>query len=347
MEGLFDGKNEINKALEELFPRKITKKWIEGNFGKASWEYDVEALQKALAVPIWNFLDRGGKRWRPLLMLLCCEAVGGNPDKIIKFAAIPEFIHNGTLIIDDIEDNSDFRRGKPVLHKLFGMDITVNAGNTMYYLPFLLIEKSKLSDATKRRMYDVITIECLKCHLGQATDIYWHNGKKSDIKEGEYLQMCANKSGVLARISAKLGAILGGAGERQVFALGRFGETLGVVFQIQDDILNITQSKSIGKEEGDDINEGKRTLMVLHVLKVGSKKDKKRLVEILEMHTNDENLIREAISIIKRYDSINYAKKVANGLMNDAWSQLSPLLKDSAAKKKLKKLADFLIERSM
>ncbi len=345
MDEMAEHKAQINRELEHFFPRKMSKKWLDDNLGKARWEYDVEAFQKALSDPIWNFLDRGGKRGRPMLMLLACEAVGGNAQKAMPFAIIPEIIHNGTLIIDDIEDNSDLRRGKPALHKLFGLDVAVNAGNAMYYLPFLIIQHADIDDTTKRKLYDVITLDCLLCHVGQATDIYWHNGKKANISEGEYLQMCANKTGVLARISAKLGAILGGADEQQIAALGKFGESLGVAFQIEDDILNITSSQGIGKEVGDDINEGKRTLMVLHVLKIGKDDDKKRLIRILDMHTKDLKLIQEAIRIMEKYGSVPYAQKVAKNLLADAWSELNPLLEESNSKQKLKSLCNFLIER--
>ncbi len=347
VQDLFEERDEINKALEDFFPRSMTQEWLNDNLGKASWTYDVEAAQKALADPIWNFLDRGGKRWRPLLMLLCCEAAGGDPKEILKYAAIPEFIHNGTLIIDDIEDNSDLRRGKPALHKLFGVDVAVNAGNAMYYLPFLLVQNSKLDDAKKRRLYEVITIDCLRCHLGQGTDIYWHNGKKARISEGEYLQMCANKTGVLARISAKLGGIFAGASDEQIESLGKFGETLGVVFQIQDDILNVTNISGLGKQAGDDIHEGKRTLLVLHALKFGSDEDQRRLISILEMHTKDEELIMEAGRIIEKYGCVEYSQKLAQKIMRRAWSELNSLVPESKAKQKLKCLADYLIDRQM
>ncbi len=341
-EELFGEKDRINKALEEFFPRKISKGWLEKNFGKASWAYDVEAAQRAIADPIWNFLDRGGKRWRPLLMMLCCEAVGGDSRKALKYAAIPEFIHNGTLIIDDIEDNSDLRRGEPALHRQFGIDVAVNAGNTMYYLPFLLISNSGMPDSEKRRMYDVITIDCLRCHLGQGTDIFWHNGNKDDISEEEYLQMCANKTGVLARISAKLGGILGGASDEQVEALGRFGEALGVVFQIQDDILNMTDTEGLGKQFGDDISEGKRTLLVLHAVKAAPAAEKRRLLSILEMHTKDTGLIQEAKGIIERQNSPSYARSIGRKIMRDAWLGLDSKLPGNQAKSRLKLLSEHL-----
>jgi len=125
----------IEKALKEFLPEEITVTWAEKAAGKNQWTPDTNALTNALSTPIWNFLSRGGKRWRPMLMLLSCQAVGGKPEDIIQFTIIPELIHNGTLIADDVEDGSELRRGKPALHKLFGMDIALNAGNTLYFLP--------------------------------------------------------------------------------------------------------------------------------------------------------------------------------------------------------------------
>lgn len=283
-----------------------------------------------------------------MLMLVCCEAVGGSPEKILPFTVVPELIHNGTLIVDDIEDNSDLRRGKPVLHKIFGVDIAVNAGNTIYFLPYILIRDSSLSAEIKSKAYEIISIQLLKCHFGQAIDIWWHSGKSDRIPtEEEYLQMCANKSGSLACMAAKLGALLGGGNEKQVEALGNFGETVGVVFQVQDDILNISESKSLGKEFGEDIKEGKRTLLVIHTLNAAATADKKRLIEILNMHTKDERLLTEAITIIKKHNSIEYAKKTAIQLVEKSWSEIEATLPESEAKKQLKELAQLVIHRSV
>lgn len=337
---------EIERTLHEFLPDKITAEWVENAVGKSRWNQDVTALTKAISEPVWDFLGRGGKRWRPMLMLICCEAVGGNPKSILPFTIIPELIHNGTLIVDDIEDNSDLRRGKPVLHKLFGVDIAVNAGNTIYFLPYAAVQNSSLPSETKRKAYEIISTQLLKCHFGQAIDIWWHSGKSEKIPaEDEYLQMCANKSGSLACMAAKLGALLGGGSEKQIEALGRFGETAGVVFQIQDDILNIAENASIGKELGDDINEGKRTLLVIYALNVAIEAERKRLLEILNMHTKDEKLLTEAIEIIKRYGSIEYAKKVAAQLAEDTWKEAEAVLPESEAKGQLKELAELLIHR--
>jgi len=335
----------IEKALKELLPEKITSAWVENTVGKARWTQDAHAMTHAISKPVWDFMSRGGKRWRPMLMCICCEAVGGSPEKIIPFTVIPELIHNGTLIADDIEDNSDLRRGKPVLHKAFGIDIALNAGNTIYFLPVQLITNSSLPDDIKRKAYEIINTQLLKCHLGQAIDIWWHQKTNDVPAEDQYLQVIANKSGSLACMAGQLGALLGGGTDRQIGLLGRFAETTGVVFQIQDDILNISQNQSIGKELGDDIKEGKRTLLVIHTLHQAPAEERERLIEILNMHTSDEKLLREAIDLITKHGSIEYCKKIATQLAEQSWKEIESALPESEAKKQLKELAELLIHR--
>ncbi|MBI3036570.1 polyprenyl synthetase family protein [Candidatus Woesearchaeota archaeon] len=346
--GSYKYREDIEKALKSFLPDKLTADWAEKAIGKAKWKQDAEALTKAISEPVWDFLNRGGKRFRPIAMLMCCEAVGGNPKKILPFTVIPELIHNGTLVVDDIEDNSDLRRGKPVLHKIFGVDIAVNAGNTLCFLPYIIIRDSDLPAEMKRRAYEIISTELLKCHFGQAIDIWWHSGKSGRIpSEEEYLQMCANKSGSLACMTVKLGALLGGGSNRQVEALGNFGQAAGVVFQIRDDILNIAENNRIGKEFGDDIKEGKRTMLVIHTLNSASKDERERLLAILNMHTKDERLLEEAISIIKKSDSIAHAENVARQITENAWHEVDAVLPESEAKGQLKELAQMLISRSV
>src|SRR3989344_3140521 len=196
---------EINTELKKFFPKKISKNWVLKNLSREEFGFDIEAYQKSVVDPIWDFLDRGGKRWRPALLLLCCEAVGGSRKKALPFAVLPELAHNGTIIVDDVEDSSPLRRGKPTLHLLYGIDVAVNAGNLLYFLPLALLfsGKKKLPEKTKVRLYNVFAEEMLRLSFGQATDIYWHHGKKNKITENQYLQMCVFKTGSLARMAAK------------------------------------------------------------------------------------------------------------------------------------------------
>jgi len=336
----------IDEIIEKYIPRKYDEKSLEFTVGKPRYRYDIEAINKAIAEPIWEFLDRGGKRWRPALFLLVVEALGGDPEKVYDFVLIPELVHNGTLFIDDIEDKSKMRRGRPCSHLLFGEDVAINCGNALYFLPLISVIKNgkNFGPETIKKLYEIYIQEMINLSFGQATDIAWHNGMAdaNKLSEEEYLQMCAYKTGTLARMAAKIAALLSGASEEQIEMLGKFAETIGVAFQIKDDIMNI--EGGLGKEYGDDIKEGKRSLLVIHTLNVASDEDKKRLIEILEMHTTDRKLVDEAIEILKKYDSVNYAKKLANKLMTDTWNEIDKILPESEAKKKLKAFVEYLVE---
>ena len=346
-------KLEIDEIIKKYIPKQVTEEWLEFTFGKPCYAYNKTAAQKAIIEPIWDFLERGGKRWRSILFLLIVEAVGGDKEKLKDFVIIPEIIHNGTIIIDDIEDQGELRRGKACLHKIFGIDIAVNAGNIMYFLPFLNLvkNKDKFEPEVLNKVYEIYIQEMINIHFGQGTDIYWHKGNAKQIDEKEYLQMCAFKTGCLSRMSAKLAVVLSGGNNELADKLGRVTEAIGVAFQIQDDILDIKlqgkEREDFGKIFGNDIKEGKRTLIVIHTLEKADEQDKKRLIEILDMHTDDQNLKREAIEIINKYDSVNYAKKIASRIIEESWTEASKLLKDSPAKDRLKKFVYYLIERNV
>jgi len=342
----------IDKAIEKYIPRKFTKKAALFKVNPPSRSCNVEALDKAIAEPIWEILDRGGKRWRPALFLLVCEALGKNANDYLDFAIIPEVIHNGTLIIDDIEDSSDLRRGKPCTYRIYGVDIAVNAGNTMYYLPLLPLmdRRAQIPAETLRDIYEVYVQEMINLSMGQAMDIAWHRGiaNADGIGEGDYLQMCAYKTGTLARMAARLAAVLAGANKELVEKLGRFAESIGVAFQMQDDVLDLTGKEFAEKKggRGQDVTEGKRTLMVIHTLRKASSNDRKRLGEILKMHTSDQALRDEAIAIMQKYNAIEHTKQTASRIVQKSWMDAEKLLPESEAKEKLKAFAEFLIKRN-
>jgi len=350
---MLEEKASIDRLIERYIPREYDKSAIVFSMNPPKYDYNIEALNKTIAEPIWDFLDRGGKRWRPLLFLLVVEALGKDPRSLQEFAIIPEIIHNGTIIIDDIEDDSELRRGKPCTHRLFGLDVAINAGNSMYYLPLLTLVKNreKLGSDKLSRIYTIYTSEMINLSLGQAMDIAWHKGlaDADKIVETQYLQMCAYKTGTLARMAAKLAAILCDASDDTVERLGRFAEALGVAFQIRDDVLDLAGKEfAAGKGgRGQDITEGKRSLIVIHTLERAKPVDRKRLISILKMHTTSQRLKDEAIQIMKRYGSIEYAEKFAKKLVDESWREVDRLLSPSEAKQKLQAFADHLIERKV
>jgi len=322
----------IDKTIEKYIPRQFAAKDIIFKLNPPNYSYNFEALNKAIADPIWDLLDRGGKRWRPVLFLLICEALGKNPQDFLDFAIIPEVVHNGTLMIDDVEDSSDLRRDKKCTYKIFGLDIAVNAGNAMYYLPLLplIMNRKKIS---------------------QAMDIAWHKGlaDTDDLTQEDYLQMCAYKTGTLSRMAAKIAAVLSETSKELIEKLGGFAESIGIAFQMQDDVLDLTEEKFAEKKGalGMDITEGKRTLIVIHTLKVANLQEKKRLINILDMHTSDQKLRDEAINIMKKNGSIKYVKDIASKMVENSWLAAECYLPPSDAKEKIKAFAQFLIHRSI
>lgn len=343
----------IDKVIEKYIPRKFFENTVIFKVNPPRYAYNLDALNKAIAEPIWEFLDRGGKRWRPALFLLICEALGKNPEDFVDFAIIPEVIHNGTLMIDDIEDSSEFRRGKACTYKIYGLDIAINSGNAMYYLPLLpLIENKKKVPYEKLcRIYEIYAQEMISLSFGQAMDIAWHKGlaNADKLEEKDYLQMCAYKTGTLARMSAKIAAVLADASEKLVEKLGRFAESIGVAFQMQDDVLDLIGEEFAEKKggRGQDITEGKRSLIVIHTLRVAKTEDKERLIEILNMHTSNQVLKDEAIAIMKKYDSLDYVKNFAAEVVEKSWKEAERLLPVSDAKEKLNAFAKFLIQRNI
>jgi octaprenyl-diphosphate synthase len=232
-----------------------------------------------LTLPGRDLLTRGGKRWRPLLMTLVCETLGGG-NAALPLAPLVEFCHNASLIHDDIEDNSSERRGRPSVHLLYGADTAINSGSFLYFLAPACIDRwadelgsaasAKAADKAKSTAYSLWAGYMRRLHLGQAMDISWHRDFSSLPCIEDYLVMCALKTGCLARFAAVLGVCAACAVNREAAGaeaslsdlLGGAAEKIGVGFQILDDVKNLSTGIP-GKQLGDDIVEGKKSLPVL------------------------------------------------------------------------------------
>jgi octaprenyl-diphosphate synthase len=229
----------------------------------------------ALLRPCEEFLRRGGKRWRPLLSCLVCEGLGGG-DAVLPLTPLVELCHNASLIHDDIEDGSALRRGKPVLHILYGVDAALNSGCFLYFLPLVCIDVLEAAPEFKLKLYSLWALTMRRLHLGQSMDIKWHKRSNFTPTTGDYYAMCSLKTGALARFAAELGALscsLAGvtAAGDVVEGLAFWAERLGVGFQILDDVRNLSSGVP-GKERGDDVVEGKFSLPVLLFLRGGAKR---------------------------------------------------------------------------
>jgi octaprenyl-diphosphate synthase len=256
---------KIEAALDTWLPESPNPSWTETAFaGPGPVGRDLAA---SLIRPGRDLLSRGGKRWRPLLMVLLAETLGGpaGAEAALPLTPLVEFPHNASLIHDDIEDNSDERRGKPAVHLLYGTDTAINGGAFLYFQSLACLDAAPLPPGEKNRIYRVWGEYMRRLHLGQAMDIAWHRDFASLPALEEYDRMCRLKTGCLARLAAVLGVYCGGspagAGEAAE-RCGEAAESLGVGFQILDDVKNLTLGIP-GKKRGDDVVEGKKSLPVL------------------------------------------------------------------------------------
>jgi len=299
---------------------------------------------KEFYVPVWDLLDRGGKRVRPAMVLLASECVGGLRDEAIGAAAAVELLHNMTLVHDDIEDQSELRRGKPCLHITYGIPTVINVGDAMLIKVFDIANRSKIPQDRCNRLVSQIAKRAYDITWGQAYEFsMW---KRKQVTEEEVIRLLRNKTGALTALSTEAGAIAGGGSEDQVKLLGDFGETIGVGFQIIDDLLNVVGDvKKYGKEIGGDIREGKKTILVAHLLRTASAKDRTQFTGILGKKNPKTSEIRTAIQLYEKYGSIDYAQLQAETYLHSALETIKKL-PPSEPREQLALIAQFLISRT-
>lgn len=296
---------------------------------------------------LWEHLDLGGKRLRPVMCKLSCEVVGGDGQKTIPAGAAIEMFHNFTLLHDDIEDSSDMRRGQPCTYKKYGIPLAINAGDGLFMMVSKEILRTELPPTNVIGVQQVLNDAFTRVLEGQAIEINWYRTAKHSVSEEEYFKMASGKTGALIAASCEVGAMIGGATIAQRKAFSEFGMSAGLAFQIQDDVLNLIGSEDkYGKEIGGDISEGKRSLITIHALANAGPKEKRELEEILNARTKDQTKVLAAIEICRKTGSIDYAAEKAKSLVEEAKAKLG-IFNETDAKKVLLKLADFFVYREV
>ena len=284
----------------------------------------------------------GGKMLRPALTLITAEAVGGARESSLNAAAAIELIHTFSLIHDDIMDQDDTRRGMPSVHKVWGDDVAILAGDTLFSKAFEIIIGSKgTSSDQNNKALATVADACVKICEGQALDMSFE--ERFDVKQDEYMEMIFKKTGALIAAATKAGAIMGGASDEVIDAMYEYGRLIGLAFQIQDDYLDlVADEETLGKPIGSDIGKGKMTIIAIKGLESD---DSGRLFEILKDTENSQSDIDEAIQILTDCSAIEYARNLALESVDQA-KEVLEILDDSASKQILVGIADFVLERS-
>lgn len=335
------------KKFEELVSKAGNKRFTK-NLDKKIY---IEKLIK----PIREIIDRGGKSWRSYATVACCDAVGGNSQEAIDWLALPELIHVGSLMVDDVQDKSGIRRGGLAAHKIYGDAIAINSGNAAYFIGQICIYQADISIEKKLQIYDWYFEAMRASHSGQALDIHgldylMENAVKSPRAANnlplKVISIHKLKSAAPASYLARIGACLGNGTDEQIHALAHFFEALGISFQIIDDVLNLKGFKDNTKTKAEDLTAGKITFPVAMAIKLLTKNDKKRLWEIVKLKTKNRLLLNEAIQLIQKSDALNISERFAKNYMEKAWRKLDPLIKDSMVKINLRAFSWFVLERT-
>ncbi len=347
---------KVDGYVESFFPRSIESSGIESFLGPPEWKHDASAYNETIAKPVWDLMSRRGKQWRAIFNILLLDALGKPHRPYLDLASIiPELCHTGSLIIDDIEDNSKKRRGDTCIHLKYGLDVAINSANTIYFLPFLLIAKHPaLKDTQRVEIYKIIFRAFARSHFGQASDIYWSKSlsgrnlsRLNDVSFGEkILQMYADKTSAFIEAAAETACIMAGADKATQAACIRFARILGVAFQITDDILNFSTSPRWGKTSGEDLREGKTTYIIYRALRALERGDRARLEKILctKSLRNNSAMHREGVKLIKKSGVLETCREEAKCMVEKVWAEFSRHVPPSEAKTMLRLFASSLLE---
>ncbi|MBN2598907.1 MAG: polyprenyl synthetase family protein [Candidatus Thermoplasmatota archaeon] len=325
---------QILKERASIFDRALT-----GNLKPREPEIFYDALR-------WIPLS-GGKRLRPILAMLSCEAVGGIPETTIPFGIALEYMHNSTLVHDDIIDKDKWRRGLQTTHEKFGIPFAILAGDALIgetYRMLSYMSPPELHSVTYKELIRSIADAAKDFYEGEALDIEF--AVRSDVTIPEYMRMIEKKTGQLYYLAGKGGALIGKGSSKQVENLARYGTLFGLMFQIKDDLLNIlTEQIILGKQMiGSDILNGKRTLMLVHAIAEVDEKTKKKMMKIVGDEQANQQHVLEVIDMFRSYGSIEYAQAKLLEFCDTAKRCLD-VVDSSESKDLLLALADYSVTR--
>jgi geranylgeranyl diphosphate synthase type II len=286
-------------------------------------------------------LNSGGKRLRPLLVLLSAKAVGGSFKNAYNAAASVEMLHNFTLVHDDIMDNADKRRGRLTLHKKYDHNTAILTGDSLLSVAYEYLLKD--CNGSAKELISSFTHGLIEVCEGQSMDTDFESRK--NVSLSEYITMIKKKTAAMAEMCCRVGALLGGGSKDQVTALGNYGLNLGIAFQIQDDLLDISaDEKKFGKTIGGDLVEGKKTFLFLEALEKSKGEDRRRLLKVIERKGIRSNQIIFYKKLYEKLGVLDDARNEIRHYTNKALKSLKLL--DKEKRKIFIWLADSLINRT-
>jgi len=311
--------------------------------------------QRHLYNLVADYPRRGGRMLRPSLCIASARAFGAAPEDAVRSAVALELLHNAFLVHDDIEDESDARRGLPTLHALHGVSVAVNVGDalTLLGLRALIDNRNTLGPMLTMQILAEAERMARETVEGQAIELGWRQDNAVHLSEADYLEMVLKKTCWYTTIyPTRVGALIGRRSDRDLDRFVRFGFFLGAAFQIQDDLLNLAgDEERYGKEINGDIWEGKRTLMLIRLLQLATDEERARLCTFLGQGRRQRTLadvqwVRERM---EGYECLEHARQVAHGLAGAALHEYALLfshLPESRDKRFVEAVVTWVLERT-
>jgi geranylgeranyl pyrophosphate synthase/predicted secreted hydrolase len=349
---------EVRKSVASVLPMEPTPEEAVGLVACDERPHyldgmDLSQLGRALIKPIREITDRGGKSWRSYAALACCDVVEGDSRKFVQWLAMPELLHVGSLIVDDVQDRSTVRRGGPAAHMVHGEPLAINAGTASYFLTQKLLHSDELSARQKLSLYDLY-FECMRAgHAGQAIDLDGLHAAldvaaesgDAETLEKRVLNVHRLKAGVPAGCLARMGAVAGGGSDAQIEAVGRFFEELGLAFQIVDDVLNLRGFKGDLKSRGEDIMNGVVTLPVAKAMGRLDRDGRVKLATTLKGKPRALPVVSAVVEQLETSGAIQACADQASAIVESAWKKTEPLLPDTMPKIMLRAFGWYVLER--
>ncbi|PHM66856.1 geranyltranstransferase [Xenorhabdus stockiae] len=285
----------------------------------------------------YYIISGGGKRIRPMIAVLVAKALGHEGEKHIKVAALIEFIHTATLLHDDVVDESDMRRGRATANAMYGNAASVLVGDFIYTRSFQM-----MTDLNSMRVLKLMSDATNVIAEGEVMQLM--NCNDPDISEDDYMRVIYSKTARLFEVASHSSAILSNATPEQEAALRDYGRYLGTAFQLIDDLLDYdSDDNTLGKNTGDDLNEGKPTLPLLHAMNHGTPEQSALIREAIEKG-NGRHLLDTVLTTMKQCGSLNYTRQRAEEEADKAISALQ-VLDESPYKAALVGLAHIAVQR--
>ncbi len=284
-------------------------------------------------------LNSGGKRFRPMVLLLCARLLGYRGDRHIPLAGVVEFIHTATLLHDDVVDNANLRRGKSSANAVWGNGASILVGDYLLSKAFSLAVTYG-----DERILKVLSMTTTRMAEGEVLQLLKHGD--ADATEKEYLDVITNKTAALISAAAQTAAILSNAPTEKEAALSMFGRGLGIAYQLMDDCLDyISNDNDLGKSVGNDLREGKVTLPLIQASRLAGEAEKGLIRDAIESEDITEAVLNDVIGVINKYKGIDYAISMAEDYIEDAKKKLD-VFEPDIERTALLAVADFVITRT-